>query len=72
MKDSNDTKGNPNPVGKRSDPKEDPKMSDRENDQNFVDPPENQPGGGRAEEMELDGTEGGAKAVDPPSNDGGN
>ena len=72
MKDSNDTKGNPNPIGKSSDSKEDSKMPDRENDENFVDPPENQGGGGKAEEMDLDGTEGGSRAVDPPSNDGGN
>jgi len=74
MKNSNDTQGNPKPIGKRSDSKEDSKMPDRdrENDENFVDPPENQGGGGKAEELDLDSTEGDSRTVDPPSNDGGN
>jgi len=44
-------------------------MSERENEQ-LIDPPENQGGGGKAE---LDGAEeSAAAAIDPPSNDGGN
>lgn len=44
-------------------------MSDREEEEQMVDPPENQPGGGKAE---LDSTDDTARAVDPPSSDGGN
>lgn len=43
-------------------------MSDTEKDEQMVDPPENQGGGGKAE---MDSTEAEAAAVDPPSNDGG-
>lgn len=51
-----------------SDSKEDPKMSDRENEENMIDPPENQGGGS----MNLDSPAEDKAAIDPPSNDGGN
>ena len=51
-----------------SDYKEDPKMSDRENEENMIDPPENQGGGS----MNLDSPAEDKAAIDPPSNDGGN
>ena len=51
-----------------SDSKEDPKMSDRETEENMIDPPSNQGGG----DMNLDAPAEEAAAIDPPSNDGGN
>jgi len=68
MKDSTKTTGTSKPCGKSSDTKEDRKMSDKENDENVIDPPSND-GGNKAD---LDSSEENAKAIDPPSNDGGN
>jgi hypothetical protein len=44
-------------------------MSDRETEENMIDPPSNQGGGG---DMNLDSPAEDAAAIDPPSNDGGN
>ena len=44
-------------------------MSDSTKDEELVDPPDNQGGGGKAG---ADSPEDEAVAVDPPSNDGGN
>jgi hypothetical protein len=69
MKDpSSDKEEKKQPREKISNSKENTKMSERENEQ-LIDPPENQGGGGKAE---LDGAEESAAAIDPPSNDGGN
>jgi hypothetical protein len=66
---SSDKAEKPEPREKSSNAKENTKMSERENEQ-LIDPPENQGGGGKAE---LDGAEeSAAAAIDPPSNDGGN
>jgi hypothetical protein len=43
--------------------------SDREKEENMIDPPENQGGGGS---MNLDAPAEDKAAIDPPSNDGGN
>jgi hypothetical protein len=67
MKDSS-TAGNSNSRENSSDSKEDPTMSDRENEENMIDPPENQGGGS----MNLDSPAEDKAAIDPPSNDGGN
>ncbi|PYS69143.1 MAG: hypothetical protein DMF69_17915 [Acidobacteria bacterium] len=67
MKDSTKTTGTSNTSGKCSDTREDRKMSEKEFDENAIDPPSND-GGGKAE---PDASEDKA-AIDPPSNDGGN
>lgn len=68
MKHTRSTTGKIDSGDKRSDSKENFKMSERENEEQMIDPPENQGGGGKAE---MDSPAEESAAIDPPSNDGG-